>query len=77
MAAASTVSQAAVSQAASAADLRTASLTAAAVLSKALEMAGSAPYPAPNGNFGFSPSGELLNPAIPVYTDVSGHAVCT
>ena len=71
MAAASTVSQAA-----SAADSRTASptgpLTAAAVLSKALDMVGSAPYPAPNGSFGFSPSGEVRNPAIPVYTDENG-----
>jgi hypothetical protein len=66
-----------VSQAASAADSRTASpagpLTAAAVLSKALDMAGSAPYPAPNGSFfGFSPNGKLGNPAVPVYTDKNG-----
>jgi hypothetical protein len=71
MAAASTVSQAA-----SAADSRTASptgpLTAATVLSKALDMVGSAPYPAPNGSFGFSPSGEVRKPAIPVYTDENG-----
>jgi hypothetical protein len=71
MAAASTVSQAA-----SAASSRTASptgpLTAAAVLSKALDMVGSAPYPAPNGSFGFSPKGELLILAIPVYTDENG-----
>ena len=70
----------AVFQAKSAADARTASptasppgpLTAAAVLSKALNMVGSAPYPAPNGSFGFSPDGKLLNPAIPVYTDENG-----
>jgi hypothetical protein len=71
MAAASTVSQAA-----SAAARRTASpsgpLTAAAVLSKALDMVGSAPYPAPNGSFGFSPNGELQSPTIPVYTDEHG-----
>ena len=71
MAAASTVSQAA-----SAAGSRTASpagpLTAAAVLSRALDMVGSAPYPAPNGRFGFSPSGELRIAAIPVYTDENG-----
>jgi hypothetical protein len=63
-------------QAASAAEARTASptgpLTAATVLSKALDVVGSAPYPAPNGSFGFSPNGELLNPAIPVYTDENG-----
>jgi hypothetical protein len=65
-----------VSQAASAAGSRTASpagpLTAAAVLSRALDMVGSAPYPAPNGSFGFSPNGELQDPAIPVYTDENG-----
>lgn len=63
-------------QAASAAHSRTASatgpLTAGAVLSKALDMVGSAPYSAPNGSFGFSPKGELRNPAIPVYTDENG-----
>jgi hypothetical protein len=42
------------------------------VLSKALDMVGSAPYPAPNGSFGFSPKGQLRNPAIPVYTDENG-----
>jgi hypothetical protein len=71
MAAASTASQAA-----SAADSRAASptgpLSAAAVLSKALDMVGSAPYPAPNGSFGFSPNGELWKLAIPVYTDENG-----
>lgn len=71
MAAASTVSQAA-----SAADSRTASATgplaAAAVLSRALDMVGSAPYAAPNGSFGFSTNGELRNPVIPVYTDENG-----
>jgi hypothetical protein len=71
MAAASTVFQAA-----SAASSRTATptgpFTAAAVLSKALDMVGSAPYPAPNGNFGFNPSGELLILVIPVYTDKNG-----
>jgi hypothetical protein len=65
-----------VSRAASAASSRTASptgpLTAAAVLSKALDMVGSAPYPAPNASFGFSPNGELLNLVIPVYTDKNG-----
>jgi hypothetical protein len=65
-----------VSQAASAASTRTASttgpLTAADVLSKALDMVGSAPYPAPNGTFGFSPNGERWNPALPVYTDENG-----
>jgi hypothetical protein len=65
-----------VSRAESAADSRTASptgpLTAAAVLSKALDMVGTAPYAAPNGSFGFLPSGELLNPAIPIYTDENG-----
>jgi hypothetical protein len=35
-------------------------------------MVGSAPYPAPNGSFGFSPKGELRNPAIPVHTDENG-----
>jgi len=58
------------------ADSRTASptgpLTAASVLSKALDMVGTAPYPAPNGSFGFLPSGELLNPTIPIYTDENG-----
>jgi hypothetical protein len=70
----------AVFQAKSAADSRTASptasatgpLTAAAVLSKALNMVGSAPYSAPNGRFGFSPGGKLQNQAIPVYTDENG-----
>jgi hypothetical protein len=47
-------------------------LTAAAVLSQALDMVGSAPYRAPNGSFGFSPNGELWNPVIPVYTDENG-----
>jgi hypothetical protein len=47
-------------------------LTAGAVLSKAVDMVGSAPYRAPNGSFGFSPSGELQNPAIPVYADENG-----
>jgi hypothetical protein len=65
-----------VSRAASAADSRTASptgpLTAASVLSKALDMVGTAPYPAPNGSFGFLPNGKLLNPAIPIYTDENG-----
>jgi hypothetical protein len=71
MAAASTVSEAAF-----VADSRTATpagpLTAAAVLSKALDMVGSAPYRAPNGSFGFSPNGELWKPVIPVYTDKNG-----
>ena len=66
----------AVFKAASGAAARTASppgpLTAAAVLSKALDMVGSAPYPAPNGRFGFSPGGKLGNQAIPVYTDENG-----
>lgn len=65
-----------VSQAASATHSRTASptepLTAAAVLSKTLNMVGSAPYPAPNASFGFSEKGELQNPAIPIYTDQHG-----
>jgi hypothetical protein len=65
-----------VSRAVSAADSRAASpaepLTAAAVLSKALDMVGSAPYPVPNGTFGFNPNGELRNTAIPVYTDENG-----
>jgi hypothetical protein len=68
-----------VSQAASAAGSRTAAptgpLTAADVLSKALNMVDSAPYAAPNARFGFSPDGELRNPAIPVYTDKDG--TCT
>jgi hypothetical protein len=66
----------AVFQAASAAHPRTASptgpLTAGAVLSKALDTVGSAPYSAPNGRFGFSAKGELQNPAIPIYTDENG-----
>jgi hypothetical protein len=45
---------------------------AVAVLSKALDMTGSAPYAVPNGSFGFSPHGELANPAIPVYTNENG-----
>jgi hypothetical protein len=71
MAAASTVSQAA-SAAHSPTASATGPLTAAAVLSKALDMVGSAPYPAPNGSFGFSPNGELQAAAIPVYTDENG-----
>jgi hypothetical protein len=72
MAAASTVSLAA-SDADSGTASPTGPLTAAAVLSKALDMVSSAPYPAPNGRFGFRPNGELLNPAIPVYTDKNGN----
>ncbi|HEX3513137.1 MAG TPA: hypothetical protein VHT26_03945 [Trebonia sp.] len=69
-----------VSQAASAADSRTASptaspsgpLTAAEVQSEAVDMMGSVPYRAPNGSFGFGTNGELQSPAIPVYTDENG-----
>jgi len=57
-----------VSQAASAAG----PLTAAAVLARALDLEGSAPYPAPNGSFGFDTDGKLLNAVIPVYTDKDG-----
>jgi hypothetical protein len=60
----------------SAADARAGSapspLTAAVVLSKALNLVGSAPYPAPNGSFGFSIQGELRDPVIPVYTEANG-----
>jgi hypothetical protein len=56
---------------------RTGSLTAGAVQSEAVDMEGSASYRAPNGRFGFSPHGELLNPAIPVYTDSGGNSTCS
>jgi hypothetical protein len=85
MAAAVTVSQAqlhAKDQAAPDANSRTASpsasptgpLMAADVLSEAVDMENSSSsYEAPyKSSFGFDPSGDLLNPVIPIYSDQNG-----
>jgi hypothetical protein len=72
MAAAFTVSQAALDVDSGTASPLPGLLTAMDVRTKAVDMVGSAAYKAPNGRFGFSPDGKLLRQAIPVYTNKNG-----